>query len=92
VGLRLGKVLTSTRGVIIWQGVEIRHNTAFIRNNPMQPIITNGIRLLPNVHSKKLLGCFNPNMGQIWTNPSVGFKNVIKNVQLKVKVEVGFKC
>jgi len=21
-----------------------------------------------------MLGCFNPNLGQIWTNPNVGFK------------------
>jgi len=27
-----------------------------------------------HVHSKKMLGCFNPNLGQIWTNPNVGLK------------------
>jgi len=29
---------------------------------------------------KKLLGCFNPNVGQIWTNPNVGLKRLLKNV------------
>jgi len=38
-----------------------------------------------------MLGCFNPNLGQIWTNPNVGLKMQLKNVQLKVKVEVGLK-
>jgi len=36
-----------------------------------------------------MLGCFNPNLGQIWTNPNVWLKMQLKNVQLKVKVEVG---
>jgi len=27
---------------------------------------------------QKMLGCFNPTLGQIWTNPNVGLKNVIK--------------
>jgi len=36
-------------------------------------------------------GCFNPNLSQIWTNPNVGLKMQLKNVQLKVKVEVGLK-
>jgi len=31
------------------------------------------------------------NLGQIWTNPSVGLKLQLKNVQLNVKVEVGLK-
>jgi len=35
---------------------------------------------------KEMLGCFNPCLGQMWTNPSVGFKNVIK----KFKPTVGF--
>jgi len=26
------------------------------------------------VHSKKMLGCFNPILGKIWTNPIVGLK------------------
>jgi len=26
------------------------------------------------ITSKKMLGCFNPNLGQIWTNPNVGLK------------------
>jgi len=26
----------------------------------------------------KILGCFNPNLGEIWTNPNVGLKNAIK--------------
>jgi len=38
-----------------------------------------------------MLGCFNPNLGQIWTNPNVGLKMQLKNIQLKVKVEVGLK-
>jgi len=35
-----------------------------------------------------MLGCFNPNLGQIWTNPNVGLK-CIKKLLLKVKVKVG---
>jgi len=38
-----------------------------------------------------MLGCFNPNLGQIWTNPNVGLKRQLKNLHLKVRVEVGFK-
>jgi len=38
-----------------------------------------------------MLGCFNPNFGQIWTNPNVGLKMLLKHLQLKGKVEVGFK-
>jgi len=26
-----------------------------------------------------MLGCFNPNLGQIWTNPNVGLKITFKN-------------
>jgi len=26
------------------------------------------------LHSKKILGCFNPNLGKIWTNPNVMLK------------------
>jgi len=26
-----------------------------------------------------MLGCFNPNLGQIWTNPNVGLKMSFKN-------------
>jgi len=37
-----------------------------------------------------MLVCFNPNFGQIWTNPNVGLKMKCKNLQFKVKVEVGF--
>jgi len=33
-----------------------------------------------------MLGCFNPNLGQIWTNPNVVLKMQFKNIQLKVKV------
>jgi len=29
-----------------------------------------------NLHSKKMLGCFNPILGQTWTNPNVGFKKM----------------
>jgi len=38
-----------------------------------------------------LFSRFNPNLGQIWTNPNVGLKMQLKNLQLKVKVEVGLK-
>jgi len=39
-----------------------------------------------------MLGCFNPNLGQIWTNPNVGLKKEIKKIKkLKVKVEVRLK-
>jgi len=37
-------------------------------------------------------GCINPNLGQIWTNPKVLLKMKLKNLQLKVKLEVGLKC
>jgi len=37
-----------------------------------------------------MLGCLNPNLGKIWTNhPNVGFRMQVKNVQLKVKIELG---
>jgi len=36
-----------------------------------------------------MLGCFNPNLGKIWTSPNVGLKMSLKKIQLKVKVEVG---
>jgi len=29
---------------------------------------------LQNFTLLKMLGCFNPNLGQIWTNPNVGLK------------------
>jgi len=38
-----------------------------------------------------MLGYFNPNLVQIWTNPNVGLKMQYKNLQLKVNVEVGLK-
>jgi len=28
----------------------------------------------------KMLGCFNPTLGQIWTNPNIGLKMSLKNV------------
>jgi len=31
----------------------------------------------PIIHSKKMLGCFDPILGQIWTNTNVGLKNAI---------------
>jgi len=46
---------------------------------------------LAEIEGKKMLGCFQPNLGQIWSNPNVGLKMQLKNLQLKVKVEVGFK-
>jgi len=27
-----------------------------------------------SLHSKKMLGCFNPILGQIWTNSNIGLK------------------
>jgi len=38
-----------------------------------------------------MLGCFNPNLGQIWTNPNDGLKMQLKKLQFKLKVEVGLK-
>jgi len=38
-----------------------------------------------------MLSCLNPNLGQTWTNPNVGLKMQLKNLQLKVNVEVGIK-
>jgi len=38
-----------------------------------------------------MLGCFNPNVGQIWTNPNVGLKMQLKKVQLKGKVGLKFE-
>jgi len=29
------------------------------------------------MYTLKILGCFNPILGQIWTNPIVGLKNAI---------------
>jgi len=30
-----------------------------------------------SLYTLKMLGCFNPILGQIWTNPIVGLKNAI---------------
>jgi len=30
------------------------------------------------LHSKKMLGRFKPNLGQIWTNPNAGLKMQLK--------------
>jgi len=38
-----------------------------------------------------MLGCFNLNVGHIWTKPNVGLKMQFKILQLNVKVEVGLK-
>jgi len=38
-----------------------------------------------------MLGCFNPNLGQIWTYPNAGLKMQLKNLQLKVKVGLKFE-
>jgi len=43
------------------------------------------------IYTLKMLGCFNPDLGQRWINPNVGLKMQLKNLQLKVKVEVGLK-
>jgi len=49
-------------------------------------------RLFENIYTlKKMLGCFNTNLPQIWTNPNVGLKMRLKKSQLKVKVEVWLK-
>jgi len=41
-----------------------------------------------------MLGCFNPNLDQIWTNPTVGLKNAIKKCTLGseswLKIEITF--
>jgi len=34
-----------------------------------------------------MLGCFNTNLGQIWTNPNVGLKMQLKNLQLKFEIK-----
>jgi len=39
-------------------------------------------------HITRKMGCFNPNLGQIWTNPNVGLKMQLKHLQLKVKAEI----
>jgi len=39
-----------------------------------------------------MLGCFNPNLGQIWTNPNDGLKMQLKKLQFKVKIEVEFRA
>jgi len=31
------------------------------------------------IYTLKMLGCFNPTLGQIWTNPNVGLKMSLKN-------------
>jgi len=38
-----------------------------------------------------MLGCLNPNLGQIWTNPNVGLKMQLKHLQLKVEVGLKFE-
>jgi len=38
-----------------------------------------------------MLGCLNPYLGKIWTNPNFGLKMQLQNVQLKIKVEVWLK-
>jgi len=35
-----------------------------------------------------MLGCFNPNLGQIWTNPNAGLKMQLKNLQLKFEITI----
>jgi len=44
------------------------------------------IYVYKELHSKKILGCFNPNLGQIWANPNVGLKISLKIIQLKVEI------
>jgi len=48
------------------------------------------VKTLPVLRSKNV-GCFNPNLGIIWTNPNVGLNIKKKKSQLKVKVEIGLK-
>jgi len=51
------------------------------------------ISSLLQVHSKKLLGCFNPSLGQIWTNPATGLNFLIIFLKhLKKKINNFFKC
>jgi len=42
--------------------------------------IKNDTVLLSDLHCKKMLGCFNPILGQIWTNPNVGLKMSFKHL------------
>jgi len=42
-------------------------------NNKMQ-------ELYALMYTLKMLGCFNPTLDLIWTNPNVGLKNELKNV------------
>jgi len=45
-----------------------------------------------SIHSneplKKLQGCFNPNLGQIWTNPTVGLKFSFKNLTQQLGMSI----
>jgi len=36
-------------------------------------------------HNLKMLGCLNPNLGQIWTNPNVGLKMQLKKCTVESK-------
>jgi len=35
---------------------------------------TNSSNLCFTTNTLKMLGCFNPTLGQIWTNPNIGLK------------------
>jgi len=37
-----------------------------------------------------MLGCFNPNLGQVWTNPNVGLKMSFKNLNPTVHFLITF--
>jgi len=38
-------------------------------------------KILTQLHTlKKMLGCFNPILGQTWTNPKVGLKTKFKKM------------
>jgi len=38
------------------------------------------LKIHASLHTLKMLGCFNPTLGQIWTNPNVGLKMSLKNL------------
>jgi len=52
-----------------------QHNYNFNNNNNKNNNHSN-----VKLYTLKMLGCFNPTLGQIWTNPNIGFKNVIKKM------------
>jgi len=55
-----------------------------------------GCILVLQLYTLQILGCFNPNLGQIWTNPKVGLKMSLKNITqwlgLSTTQSVPFEC